>query len=192
MARYSLAARRYAKSLLALSKEDKNLEAVAADMALISSTVEASDDLRIMLRSPVIKADKKLAVLNEVFGGHIGTVSLRFVEMIARKQREALLFDIASAFTELYRREKGIVSAEITTAVGLNEQERQMAIDWIARVEGGTVELTEKVDPSIIGGFVIRIEGRQYDDSIAGRLQDMRLALTKDTYITDKQNNQNG
>lgn len=189
MARHSLAARRYAKSLHENAKERKTSADVAADMELISSTIEENRALRLVLRSPIIKTEKKISILNAVFGGEIGSVSLRFIEIIAKKRRENLLDDIAASYMELYRLEQGIVSAEITTAVALTDPERRGAKEMIGKWGGKTVELKEKIDPSLIGGFLIRLGDQQYDDSISGRLQDMRRTLKKDIEITHTQNN---
>ncbi len=192
MARHSLAARRYAKSLHEIAKERNASADVAADMELISSTIEQSRDLRVVLRSPIIKTDKKLSILNAIFSGEIGSISLHFLGLIAKKKRENLLAGIAASYMELYREEQGIVSAEITTAVPLIPLGRKKAIEMIGKWGGKSVELEEKVDPSIIGGFLIRLGDQQYDDSISGRLQDMRRTLKKDIDITQKQNIQNG
>lgn len=189
MARHPLAARRYAKSLSEIANEQNASEDLAADMRLIASTIEQSRDLHVLLQSPIVRTDKKLSILNTIFGGEIGTISLRFIEIIVRKKREKLLGDIAGAYLDLHRQKQGIVLADITTAVEITDEERAKARELIGRWGGDSVELNEKVDPSVIGGFLIRVGDKQYDDTIAGRLHDMRRQLKEDIDITQTQNN---
>ncbi len=174
----SQVAKRYAKSLLDFALERKELEAVAADMALIAETCKNSKDLQLMLKSPIIKPEKKLAVVKKIFGGEIGTVSLNFLTIIAGKNRESLLMEIASAFGTVYRKYQGILSAEIISAVPLTEQERNKAIQVVKGL-GDKVELTERIDKDIIGGFIIRVDDKQYDASVASRITALKRAFSK-------------
>ena len=91
----SLAGIRYAKSLMGLATEKNALDAVFADMQLIASTVEESYDLELLLKSPVVKVDKKQAVLKSVFGGKISELSTLFLDLISNRKREGLVKDIA-------------------------------------------------------------------------------------------------
>ncbi len=177
MQKDSQVARRYAKSLLDFAIERNELDAVAADMALIANTCQSSRDLVVMLKSPIIKTEKKVAVINKVFSGEIGSASVNFINVVAKGKREMLLPEIAIAFTTLYRSHKGIVSAEITSAIPLSELEREKAKSIVAGL-GKEVELTEKIDKSIIGGFIIRVGDKQYDASVASRLSDVKQALS--------------
>ncbi|NEN24543.1 ATP synthase F1 subunit delta [Cryomorpha ignava] len=170
---------RYAKSLLDFALERKELEAVAADMALISQTCSNSKDLRQMLKSPIIKPEKKLTVIKEIFGGEIGSVTLNFLGVIAGKKRENILPEIANAFTTVYRKHLGIVSAEITSAVALSDNEREKAIAVVQGMGTGKVKLIEKIDKNIIGGFIIRVDDKQYDASVASRITALKRTFSK-------------
>jgi len=174
----SQVAKRYAKSLLDFALERKELEAVAADMELIAETCKNSKDLQLMLKSPIIKPEKKLAVTKKIFGGEIGTVSLNFISLLAEKNRESLLMEIASAFGTVYRKYQGILSAEIISAVPLTEEERNKATQVVKGL-GDKVELTEKIDKDIIGGFIIRVDDKQYDASVASRITALKRAFSK-------------
>lgn len=165
----SQVAKRYAKSLLDFALERNELQAVAADMELISKTCNDSRDLQVMLKSPIIKPEKKLAVIQKIFSGEIGSVSLNFLTVIAGKKREMILPEIAHAFASVYRAHLGIISADIISAVPLTDAERNKAIEVIKGL-GDKVELNEKIDKNIIGGFIIRVGDKQYDASVASRL----------------------
>src|SRR5690554_1903804 len=179
MQQESQVATRYARSLLDFALERNELEAVDADMALISNTCANSKDLRLMLKSPIIKQDKKLAVIKKIFGGEIGSVTLNFLGVISGKKREDILPEIANAFTSVYRKHLGIVAAEITSAVPLSDAEREKAISVVKGMGTGKVELTEKIDKSIIGGFIIRVDDKLYDASVASRVTALKRTFSK-------------
>lgn len=172
----SQSARRYAKSLLEFAIERNELPAVSADMAIISNTCKRSKDLRMMLKSPIISAEKKLSVIQKIFGGEIGTISLNFLSLVANKNRESILPEIASAFTNAYHAHLGIVAAEITSAIPLSEAERTKAKAFVKGL-GKEVELVEKIDKDIIGGFIIRVGHKQYDASVASRIKALKKTL---------------
>lgn len=107
---------RYARSLMDLATEQGQADAVYADMELVAGTTAASRDLRVLLNSPVVKADKKSAVLGKLFAGQVGEVTQRFMDILVRKGREAMLPQVAAAVQQLYKQQKGIITAEVTSA----------------------------------------------------------------------------
>lgn len=184
MHRDSKAARRYAKALLAHAIDKDELSAVSADMKYIQAVCTENENLVAMLKSPVIKIEKKLSVLKAVFSGEIGSLSLKFIDLVAESNREQILPEIAHAFTNLYRAHKGIVSAEVITAVPIDGATRDKVITMVKKL-GDNVELEEKIDEDIIGGFIIRVGDKQYDESIASRISAMKRAFAKNPYISE-------
>jgi F-type H+-transporting ATPase subunit delta len=180
----SKAAKRYAKALLSFAIEQNEMENVATEMELIAATCASSKDLVTLLKSPVVKSDKKRAILNKIFAGKIGTITLKFMEVMTRQGREDLLPEIANAFKFVYREHKGIVTAEIITAIPLTEEGRKKALAFITNIYD-KVELTEKVDKSLIGGFIIRVGDKQYDESVARKLNSLKREFKKNPYISE-------
>jgi F-type H+-transporting ATPase subunit delta len=180
----SKAARRYAKALLEFSLEQKDAESVSADMKMIAETCKSSSDLVIMLKSPVVKADQKRMVLNKVFAGHVGTITMKFLDIMTKNNREDILPEIANVYELIYREHQGIVTAEITTAIPLTEDSRKKALAFISNIYN-KVELTEKVDKSLIGGFIIRVGDKQYDESVARKLNSLKREFSKNPYIAE-------
>jgi len=175
---------RYARSLMELAQERGVLAGAHDDMALIANTCAASRELLVLLSSPVVKADKKAAVLEKVFAGRIGELTNRFVGILVRKGREAMLPHVAVAFNELYKINQGIVTAEVTSAVPLDDAARKRVHELAtAKHPGKSIQLSEKVDPSLIGGVSIRIGDEQYDGTVSRRLSDMRREFSKNPYI---------
>jgi F-type H+-transporting ATPase subunit delta len=173
---------RYAKSLLDFAEEQKSLSAVAADMELIAKTCEESKDLLIMLKSPIIQTAKKVSALQAVFAGKVGTIAIKFITILVKKNREVLLPEISRSFGTLYKAHQGIMGAEITTAVPLDEEGRKKAMAFIHKLSD-KVELTEKVDKNIIGGFIIRVKDKQYDESVLSRINALKREFSKNPYI---------
>lgn len=177
---------RYARSLMELANEQGVLNGASEDMALIANTCAASRELQVLLSSPVVKADKKEKVLEKVFAGKIGEMTNRFIGILVRKGREASLPQVAAAFNELYKTNQGIVTAEVTSAVPLDDAARKRVNELAsAKHPGKSIQLSEKVDPSLIGGVTIRIGDEQYDGSVSRRLNDLRREFSKNPYIPE-------
>ena len=178
------AAYRYAKSLLALALDRGQLEQMRTDVNLILNTCKESRELRVMLKSPVIRADHKRRALNKVFAGQVGEIAQRFIIVVTRKGREELIPDIARAFEELYLEHKNIVICSITTAVKLTalELERVREIT-LTSYPGKTVEMREVVDPGILGGGILQVGDLQWDASLRYKLHVIRRTFAENPYI---------
>ena len=169
---------RYAQALLELAVENNTLDAVSRDMQYLAQVNAENRDFQLLLSSPIIKADKKIAVLNEIFGS-FEKVSTAFIELIAKNGRESILPEIASAFNELVKAHKGIVPVTLTSAVKLDEGVKKQIVSKIASAVKGTVEITEVIDPSLIGGFIVKMGDTQVDASVASKLSQLKQRLTR-------------
>ena len=174
---------RYAKSLLDLATEQGVLDAVNNDMSLIANTCHNSRDLTVLLNNPTIKSDKKAAILAELFGSKINKLSLEFINIIAKKRREADLFSISKQYTHLYKEAKGINTVTVTSAIKLDEKLRNEVLAIAQKSVKGSVELVEKVDASLIGGFVLTIGDKQFDASISKSLKKLTNDFSGNLYI---------
>jgi F-type H+-transporting ATPase subunit delta len=175
---------RYAKSLLSLAVEQDQLEACKADMEAVVAACKESRELSLLLKSPVVKTDKKLAILKEVFAG-FSQLSLAFINIITNKKREVLLEEIAERFLTVYRSHKGIESAVVTTAVPLDEEMRSAIMSFVNKQGHSQVELTEKVDEKLIGGAIIRLGDKQMDASVLRQINDLKQTFNKNLYVKD-------
>tara|TARA_Y100000588_G_C14043322_1_gene833846 strand:+ start:441 stop:998 length:558 start_codon:yes stop_codon:yes gene_type:complete len=178
MSEYRIASR-YAKSLLDLSVEKGTLEEVNKDMQLLSETAEESRDLVMMLKSPIITHDKKLAVLKKVFEGKVSELTMSFFTILTKKQREAYLVAVAEEFHHQYNAHKGIEEATVTTTFPLTDALRKEFESVVEKITSRKVELTEKVNEALIGGFILKIGDRQIDDSVSSKLKALRVEFTK-------------
>ena len=175
-------ASRYAKSLLTLAEERKELDVIEGDIQTVLQTVEASDELQRLLESPVLKPDQKQRVLDAIFKPHLAPLMMEFITILVSKGRVGQLAPIAEACTLMLRQMKGIQTAEVITAVPLEGSAKERLLGELKRLHNGEVELKETVKPDLIGGFVLRVEDRMLDASVRRSLTEMRRQLTEHDY----------
>ena len=177
-----IVASRYAKSLLDLSVEKGQLEAVYADMLQVKDVCENSREFINFLNSPLIKSDKKISTMKAVFDGKFNSITSGFLTIVASKRRESVIPEMATSFIEQYKTHKNILTAVITSASGLDADTRQKALELVKSQLNGEVELVEKIDNNIIGGFVLKIGDKQLDKSVARQLSNLKKELTNKAF----------
>jgi F-type H+-transporting ATPase subunit delta len=178
-------AHRYAKSLLDLAIDQNSLEDVKSDMDLVGAFYNESKDFKNLLKSPVIRGDMKKKSLQAIFTGRLSKIGDSFVDILLLKGREYLLGEISESFINQYNKYKNIVIAEVTSAAPMNDANRKEIRTLIGKMHEGEIQITEKVDPELIGGFVIRIDDQQIDSSVIKELNLMRRELNENPYIAE-------
>lgn len=179
-------ASRYVKSLLGLAVEKGALEEVHKDMQLFSKTCNESYEFVMLLRSPIVKHDKKKAILDELFKGKVHNLTLAIFDIITRKNREPLLPMIAHEFHDAYNEHKGIGKATITTTIPMDKQLRSEVEAIVKKLNNKKeIELTEKVDEELIGGFVLQVEDKQIDASVKNKLKSLKVTLSHNPFIKE-------
>ena len=175
---------RYAKSLLDLSIEQNNLEAVFADIKLLQAISKSNPDFVQVLKSPVISADKKEQILNAVITGKVSKLTYEFVQLLTRKSRESNLVEIINAFISQYNELKNIHQVKITTATPMSNELKNSILAKVrtdASVEH--LELEERVDADLIGGFKLEMRGNLVDASVLRDLKDVKKQFADNIYI---------
>lgn len=173
----SRAAVRYAKAILDLAVENKATEEVEKDIRRISATIADSPELREMLASPVLKGEVKKNALSAIFEGLNG-VTEGLISVLVDNRRISILNDIAGKFIMLNEARKGQGVAYVTTAVPLNADLEKKILGQVIKLTGHGSVLQNKVDESIIGGFILRVGDLQYDASIANKLNNLKREFT--------------
>ncbi len=164
-------AHRYAKSIIDLSIERNQLELIYKDFYLLNSAIDSSRDLELMLHSPIIHTDKKQKVLELIFIDKINSITMDFIKIILRKKREMYLFSIAKAFIAQYEVIKKIEHVALTTASPVNPDLTQRISDEMkAALNMEKIDLQQRIDEDIIGGFKLTFENKQIDASIKYQL----------------------
>ncbi len=173
------AALRYAKAVLEGAAELKTQEVVYGNMQSITETLADSPELRNLINSPIIGAEDKRASLLAIFKNTSDLVQ-SLINMVVDNNRTALLGKIAQTYIDLYNKQQGVVVATVTTAVELTSSLEKKVLNKIKEITGASnVNLEHKIDPAIIGGFILRVGDVQYDASIANQLDKVHKEFSK-------------
>ena len=175
---------RYAKSLIDLAIERGILEDVNDDVEYILALLKLSSELGRVLSSPIIKEEKKLAVLTALTQGKITATTSSFFGLLLRKNRENALPEIAHAFKDQYNEIKGITKVKLVTAHPATEELRAGLLKKLAAEAGlNNIELELKVDESLIGGFVLEYNNKIVNASIKNELEQVKKSFLRNDYI---------
>ena len=176
-------ASRYAKSLLDLAVEKDILEAVHADMNKLLEIERVSPDFISLIKSPIVGSDKKLSVITALFGTKASELTSSFFKLVSQKGRESYLPNIAREFHKQYNLHQGIQLAEVTTTFPIDEALRTRFKSIVKDISGkDKVELREKINEKLIGGYILKIDDKQLDESISSQLRILKLDFTQNLY----------
>jgi F-type H+-transporting ATPase subunit delta len=179
-------ASRYVKSLLELAVEQGALDQVHDDMLLFSKVCRENHNFTLMLKSPVIRHDLKRSILQKLFAGKVHKLTLAILEILTHKNREALLPAIATEFHNAYNTYKGIGTATITTTSPMDSKLRSEIETLVKKLsDRKNVELEEKVDKELIGGFILNVGDKQIDASIKSKLKSLKMKFSENPYIKE-------
>ena len=177
-------ANRYAKSLLDLAIEKGQLEQVYADIQWLHRVCGTNRDFVAVLRSPVIKGDKKVKILEAVTNGRVGELVALFNRLLIKKSREFNLPEIINAFIAQYKKYKNIYTIQLTTATPVSDDMRQAIIAKIRSTsEMQQIELETTVNEDLIGGFIIQAGDKLIDASIAYDLKNIARQFENNDFI---------
>ena len=177
-------ASRYAKSLLDLAVERGQLEQVNNDMTYLQQLTRGSRDFLNLLRSPIVSSDKKQSVIDSITGQNISELTSAFTKLLVNKGREGELPEIIAAFIQQYKTKKGIHTVKLTTAAPVSDEVKNSIIEQVKRTSNlQNIELETKVDPDLIGGFVLQAGDKLIDASIAYDLRNVARQFENNDFI---------
>ncbi len=178
-------ASRYAKSLVDLSVEQNKLERVLEDVQSFKE-VSQNRDFYLLIKSPIVNASKKEAIVNELFAKKYDELTMAFLRILINKSREAYMPEIADEFIEQYKKLKHISTVRVTTAVELDEASLKAIKDKLLSSSDTeqNVELEVIIDPDLIGGFVVEFDDKIYDASVKHKLDQLKKDFTGNLYIS--------
>ncbi len=177
---------RYATTLLDLAQETKVLDKVLEDVNSFHKLTKESRDFYNFLKSPIIQEDKKTSILKDLFEGTYQDLTMKFLALLTKKNREALLPQIAEEFIKQYDELKQVTKVKVTSAIKLNKDLLKQIRKKLEQsgVAYENVEIVAEVDPSLIGGFILEFGNQVYDASIAHKLEDLRKEFKENTYTS--------
>jgi F-type H+-transporting ATPase subunit delta len=167
------AAIRYAKAALSLASDQNAAEAVNKDMIAIANTIAESVELDQVLKSSVVKTEVKKAALDKIFPG-LNKISSDLFDVLITNKRIDILGDVAAKYTVLFDELSGKEVAQVTTAIPMTEDLEIKVLAKVKELTTKAVELENVVDESILGGFILRIGDKQYNASVANKLNRLK------------------
>ncbi len=173
----SRAAIRYAKAILSLASDKNEAKVVNDDMELMAESIAQSSDLAMMLNSAVIKSDDKQKALLAVFP-KLNANSIKLIELLKVNKRLDILNHVAAKYTTLFDELEGKEAAIVTTAVPLTDDLKSKVLAKLKELSSKTVALKSVVDETILGGFILRVGDKQYDASVASKLNNLKREFT--------------
>ena len=171
------AAIRYAKAVLSLASDNKQADAVQADMTLIGQTIANNASLEDALKSPVVKLSEKAAVLNALFPS-VSTESKSLFTTLVTNKRVNILGQIATQYGILYDLVNNKENAFVTTAIPMTSELEAKVMAKLKTLTTKEVTLHKSVDENILGGFVLRVGDQQYDASVSNQLNTLKSKFT--------------
>ncbi len=182
MSTYRIASR-YAKSLIDLAMEQGKMDRVLEDMTMFVKATE-NRDLMLLLKSPIVKPDKKEKVLDVLFKEKIDPLTHSFIQIMLRKGRESQLAEIAQEFINQYREIKGISIVDIVSAEALSSETIEAIRKKLvaSKLTHGNIQFNTSIDKDLIGGFVISFEDKLYDASVKHQLDQLRKEFSNKEY----------
>ncbi|MCK4699114.1 MAG: ATP synthase F1 subunit delta [Bacteroidales bacterium] len=170
---------RYSKALFLTSQEKNVLERVNDDMLLLYNTCLDIEEFNKLLENPIVPSSTKRKIIKSVFSGNVHEITLSFLYLILKNNREAFLENITRVFLDLYRKKMGFVSVSLTTAISIDDVLRKKIIEIINTAYKADVEMTEFVNENILGGFKLQIEDNLLDASVSTSLNKFKRELLK-------------
>jgi F-type H+-transporting ATPase subunit delta len=167
---------RYSRALFESALEKKMLDKVYNDMIFISEMCEIPE-MKEFLYSPIIVPSKKIDILHRITENNVERITLSFIDLVVRNEREVFLPAMARAFKHETKQYKGITESVLTTAEKVNIGIRKQVSDLITEIFKTKVELSEIVDKDIIGGFILKIEDNYIDASVRSKLRKIEKEL---------------
>jgi len=175
-------ARRYAKAFFEFSQEQDKVENVIKDIRLIEDVLSENRELKTIISSPIIRVDKKISILNEIFQPRIEPISLQYLTLILRKRRECELDLICDEYDKLYKKINRIVTLYVQSAEELGKEIIDIIKQKVKIYLGMEIEIVAQINPKLIGGVQLRFNDYLLDASVQGCLTKLRKELVDRSY----------
>ena len=170
-------ARRYATAIFSLAKDADVISAIRSELHAVKDALDGDEESRKFFRSPVVDRKEKAGVVERTFGG-LHVITLHSLLLLVRKRRERIFDEIVAQYDLLEERSRGASPLRIESARPLDPGELNDLVDKLAARFNTTFDVTETVDPQLIGGVRITMGDKQIDGSVAGRLDDLARMLS--------------
>jgi F-type H+-transporting ATPase subunit delta len=173
----SIVAYRYAKALIDLANEKGVVKEVNKDMTFFEQICNENSNFVAVMANPIVRHDKKLNILKAIFKNNINSVTFSIFSVLTKKNREKLIYPIAKEFQKIFNQQNGIQKITVTSVEELTLKQKEEFIRLVEEATKMKVELEDKIDESLIGGYVLRVGDTQIDTSVKKKLNELKLSL---------------
>jgi len=163
--------------LFELAREENLLQQVEKDLSALDQYLIASDEFENLLASPVVHANQKREVFDDLFGKRFHTKTMDFIRLLLEKNRESLLPEIIEYFLQLLDEQNGIIRGQLLTAYPFSDAQLELLNKHLNQVTAKKVILTQYVDKNLLGGFIVRMDDTVIDSSLKNQLLKLRENL---------------
>lgn len=174
-------ARRYARALLEVAIQQGRAETVARDISTVAATLAGHDGLRTTLTSPTVPVSSKRRIVSALWSRSVDPLIARLLELLTSADRLAEFSAVAAAFDDAWKAHRGIVPVEVVSATALAKPQTEALAEAVRRVTGKNVALHLSVDPHLLGGLLLRMDGKVYDGTVRSRMRALRSRLVLGT-----------
>ena len=169
---------RYASALYDLASEKKLVDVVLDDLLFIQSTIKNNKDLKLVIKSPLIKSNDKLEILQNILKSkNPNELSLTFLKVLSKNKRFQKTVDIIAQFKNINAQKRGDVLADITSAEKLSNEQQDNIKEQLRTILGDKLSLSYKVDEQIIGGLIIKVGSKMIDTSLSNKITKLKIAM---------------
>lgn len=179
----TLLVRRYAKAFLDFAIKNDMADQGLVDLEFVTTTLQGHRELRNILSQPFLPKAKKEAIISRVFADRISANTLKFIILLVDKSRSDIITNILDVYRFLYNEYRNIAVVTITTAVKINEPTQQKLLYFVKDKISGNVQIINKIDKDIIGGFIINYLDYQYDRSVRTDLKRLQSIFNDNLYV---------
>lgn len=173
-------AKEYGDGLYALTEEEQVSAEVLAQLRMLAELFAGQPDFIRLLGNMTLAKEERIAILDAALRGQVHPYVLNFLKILCERGALHEFEGCVSAFTALYDREHGIVEASVTTGVPLEAEQRTRLIARLSAMTGRQIALSEKVDPAVVGGVLLEMNGKRYDNTLRHRLEAVRAAMVSE------------
>ena len=175
-------AARYAKALFDFALELNKVDEIFQDVNLIDKTFKENNELCHIINMPIVKTDKKIAIINQIFQSQISDITSNYLKLILKKGRETQIDVICSEFVKLYKKNKNIITLKITSVDTLPQTTIDTLVEKVKEFTQANIQVELAINPSIIGGYKLHFNDYFIDSSIKGSLDKLRKGLIDKSY----------
>lgn len=173
----SRVAKRYSRALFQLALEEKKLDQVENDFNQIENLISKSDEFRALISNPLISEIEKAKIMTKIFRSKLSEIGYNFLQLLTNKKRSSLLPEVIEEFNLMMLQHRNILRGELVSVVDLSGAQVEKIKIKIEKLTGKSVVFDTRLDPSIIGGFIVRVEDMVIDNSVRFQLNKLRQRL---------------